>query len=358
MTKNNYYINGIGIISPQRTYNNDEFLPEILAYNENVLTCVTPEFKDYINPVQLRRLSRMLRIGLSAATICVRDSNNTNLDGIITATGYGFLKDTSKFIQEMYSLNERQLTPTFFMQSTYNALAGLVALTFKCNGYNNTYVNKGFAFETSLQDAMMQLNEDSEKNFLVGSYDETDEVLYAITSRYGHYKKEHINSLELYKHKTTGSIQGEGSAYFLISGKPSETSWCILKDVQMVFMPEHVTVLRDALKVFLSANNIALKDIDVFVSGVDGDIVNDQLIAELILTDLQEIPQVRFKHLSGEYCTASAFGMWLAASILRKQEIPSGVKFDSFSKLVYKTALVINHYKGRNYSFTLLQSIS
>ena len=139
--KANYYINGIGIISPQKTFDNGEFLPDVLPYHQNMMNCVLPDFKDYINPIQLRRLSRMLRVGLSSAVICLRDSGNISPDGIITATGHGFLNDTAKFLTEIYEFEEKQLTPTYFMQSTYNALAGLVALTLKCKGYYNTYVN-------------------------------------------------------------------------------------------------------------------------------------------------------------------------------------------------------------------------
>src|SRR5688500_7778304 len=122
MDNKNYYINGVGIVSPQKTYDNQEFLHEIIAYDGNVLSCILPEFKDYINPIQLRRLSRMLRIGLTAAIICTRDSGNTKPDGIITGTGYGFLNDTAKFVSEMLDQKETHLTPTFFMQGTYNAL--------------------------------------------------------------------------------------------------------------------------------------------------------------------------------------------------------------------------------------------
>ena len=94
-----YYINGVGIISPQNTFDPDNFLKEIVEYEHNVLTCVTPDFKGYINPIQMRRLSHMLRIGLSAATICLRDSGIKSPDGIITATGYGFLDET-KFLMK------------------------------------------------------------------------------------------------------------------------------------------------------------------------------------------------------------------------------------------------------------------
>ena len=62
-----FYVQGLGNISPQKTFDNNEFLNEISEYNDNVLPCVLPEFKNYIHPVALRRMSRLLRIGLSAA---------------------------------------------------------------------------------------------------------------------------------------------------------------------------------------------------------------------------------------------------------------------------------------------------
>lgn len=99
----NYYINGLGILSPQKTFNNIEFLHEIISYPDNILTTVVPDFKNYIHPIQLRRLSRMLRIGLTAAIICTKDSGITKPDGIITGTGYGFLKDTAKFVSKCCS---------------------------------------------------------------------------------------------------------------------------------------------------------------------------------------------------------------------------------------------------------------
>jgi 3-oxoacyl-[acyl-carrier-protein] synthase II len=132
------FINGVGVISPQKTFINSEFLLEIREYHQNSLTASHPDFKEFINPVQLRRMSRMLRIGLTAATLCHRDSNPIKPDGIITTSGFGFLGETAKFLTEILEQDEKQLTPTYFMQSTYNALSGLIALTLKCSGYNNT----------------------------------------------------------------------------------------------------------------------------------------------------------------------------------------------------------------------------
>jgi 3-oxoacyl-[acyl-carrier-protein] synthase II len=356
MKASRYYINGIGVISPQRTFNNDEFLPDIITYDTNVLSCVLPDFKEYINPIQLRRLSRMLRVGLSSAIICLRDSNNVMPDGIITGTGYGFLTETAKFLTEIYDFDEKQLTPTYFMQSTYNALAGLVALTLKCKGYNNTYVNKGFAFETALHDAIMQLNANHNQTFLVGTFDEMDGAQYKINSRIGYYRKENIKSIQLFENKIEGSLQGEGASFFSISGTPSSQTWCSVKDVKMIFCPEGKEALVQALKDFLSTNTISIQDIDVLVNGVSGDMHNDKLIEEVVHDEFSQIPELRFKHLCGEYCTASSFGLWLAASVLKKQKIPAIAKFNMIDlTFPIKKVLLINQYMGRNYSFIFME---
>ena len=298
----------------------------------------------------------MLRIGLTAAISCTRDSGVTKPDGIITATGYGFLNDTAKFVSEMLDQNERHLTPTFFMQGTYNALSGLVALTLKCNGYNNTYVNKGFSFETSLHDAMMHLQEGELKSFLVGSYDEADEVQYKVNSRVDHYKTEHINSLELFTHNTTGSLQGEGAAFYSLEAHQGTNCWCILKAVRMIFKPESVELLFKELKDFLSNNGLSVIDINVFINGVSGDVENDKLLLSLSTNEFSDIPEIRFKHLCGEYCTASSFGLWMGASILKKQQLPGGVQFNmASSPSAIKNVLLVNQYMGRNYSFILLK---
>lgn len=349
-----YYLNGIGIISPQKTFDTDVFLTDIAQYDTNVLKSITPDFKAYINPVQMRRLSRMLRIGLSAAMICLRDSKVVMPDGIITATGYGFLDETAKFLKEVLEQGEKQLTPTYFMQSTSNALAGLVALTIKCMGYNNTYASKGYAFENALNDVMMQLNDNPYLNFLIGSYDEAAEVQYNASIRASHFKTEYINSLSLFDTRTKGSIQGEGSAFFMVSGKPSDATWCTIRDMEMVYRPAP-NELQPALKNFLIANDITPGEIDVVVSGASGDMDHDAVITSLIDGNLNQSLQTRFKHLCGEYTTATAFGLWLGASMLKRQEVPAIAKTNENSQPAQlENVLIINQYMGKSFTFVLL----
>jgi 3-oxoacyl-[acyl-carrier-protein] synthase II len=351
-----YYINGIGILSPQKTFDNDAFLTELSSYHENVLTCVTPDFKNYINPIQLRRLNRMLRIGLTAATICLRDAKVQTPEGIITGTGYGFLDETAKFLRELLQQQEKQLTPTYFMQSTYNALSGLIALSVKCMGYNNAYVSRGLAFENVLDDAMLRLIENPDANYLIGAFDEAAEVQYSASIRETYFKAEHIHNLDLFNTTTKGSIQGEGAAFFMLSGKPSDTTWCVLLDMQFIYNPAEAEEVKLGIAAFLQKNSLSIQDIDLWVDGASGDIVRDRVINELAQTTFKSIFHTRFKHLCGESCTASSFALWLGASIIRHQHVPDPLKvYPEKNPAQLKTVLIVNQYMNKNFSFFLLR---
>lgn len=358
MTKSRYYINGVGVISPQKTFDNSEFLNEVSLYKENVLTAVVPDFKQYINPIQMRRMNRTLRMGLSSATICLRDANVQTPDGIITATGYGFLDETYKFFNELLMQDEQQLTPTYFMQSTYNSLTGAAALAAKCMGYSNTFVSRGFAYENAVIDAFMQINKHVEGNYLVGAFDEAAEVQYKLNIRVPHYKQEKIPNLELFDSTTRGSIQGEIAAFYLLSGKPSDTTWCALNDVQLLYKPEDANELKVALDEFLEENNLTKKEIDVLINGVSGDVLHDEITKTIYGLFPSSTVQLRFKHLCGEFCTAGSFATWLGASILKKQVVPEIVKVEpkqTQKRLQY--VLIVNQYMNRNFSFQLLEKI-
>ena len=353
--KANYFINGVGIIAPQKTFDPNEFLTEISQYDKNVLTCIAPDFKEYINPIQMRRLSRMLRIGLSAAVICLRNSNITLPDGIITATGYGFLDETAKFLKELLDQKEKQLTPTYFMQGTSNALAGLVALTIKCMGYNNTYASKGVGFENALTDTMMQLNENASLNFLIGAYDEAAEIQYNASIRASHFKTEFINNLSLFDTNTKGSIQGEGSAFFMLSGKSSASTLCIMSDMDVVYKPDG-RELQDALDNFLATNSLDAEHIDVIINGVSGDVEHDAVTNTLIRSRFENTAQTRFKHLCGEYTTATSFALWLGTSILSRQQVPDIVKVQHWNQPdKLRTILIVNQYMSKSFTFILLK---
>ena len=353
-----YYIQGMGNISPQRTFDNSEFLPEISEYKENVLSAVTPEFKNYINPVALRRMSRMFKIGLSAAKICAQDAKLEMPDGIITASGYGCIGDTSRFLIEVIDNGEKQLTPTLFMQSTYNSISGGIAMAMKCNNYNTTYVHRGFAFETALQDAMMQIADAPSKRMLIGGFDETNEGQFVISVRTGYHRKDHVDSLSLFQTEGRGTLQGEGAAFFVLGGEKTDNSYAKISGLSMVYAPKDKSEIIRAIEELLKENGLTTADIDIAINGIGGDTINDQRNNQVMEGLFANTQQVVFKHLSGDYCTAASFGLWLGARMLRHQRVPEVVKVNQIhTDAPIRNILLLNHFRGKNYGIVLLTNV-
>ncbi len=118
-----------------------------------------PDYSSLIDPKSIRRMSRIIRMGVGAAAACLRDAGVACPDAIVTGTAYGCLADTGVFLSKMIGQQEEMLPPTAFIQSTHNTVGGQIALLFQCHGYNNTFVHRGFSFESALLDAMLLLRE-------------------------------------------------------------------------------------------------------------------------------------------------------------------------------------------------------
>lgn len=359
MSKNTpYYIQGMGHISPQLTFDNGEFLDHITEYQDNLLTSVVPDFKQYINPIQIRRMSSSLRIGLSAAKICLQDAKLDMPDAIITASGFGSLGDTHRFVHEIIDNGEKQLTPTFFMQSTYNSLSGLIAMSLKCNNYNTTYAHRGFAFETGLQDAMMQLNDVPGRRILLGSYDECNADQFLISKRSGVNRKTPIHNLSLFQTEEPGTLQGESAAFFALGTEITDNTYCRINGLKMVYAPKQESDLISAINTLLAEHGLTDGEIDVVINGAGGDKQNDQLSNEVINRLFADTQQVVYKHLVGDYCTSASFGVWLAAKMIRHQRIPDVVKVNHpNAKGKIRNTLVINHFWRKSYGIILLSGI-
>jgi hypothetical protein len=115
-----------------------------------------------------------------------------------------------------------------------------------------------------------------------------------------------------------------------------------------------VDEVQNYIKTFLSDNKISLNEIDLVVLGNNGDVEFDVYFNQV--SNLFNItPQAYYKHLSGEFYTASGFGLWMTLNMLKLQSIPADVKMNSIEKENYKTVLLYNQYRGKDHSLTLLK---
>ncbi|MCK4360306.1 MAG: beta-ketoacyl synthase chain length factor [Bacteroidales bacterium] len=348
------YIKGIGIISPQNTFNNEHFLEEIAEYQDDYLKCIEPDYKKYIKPMLLRRMSRIIKMGIYAAKTSLDDANIDIPDAIITGTGLGCIEDTEKFLFSMITNNEELLPPTPFIQSTHNTISAQIALMLKCHNYNNTYVHRGISFESALLDSMMLLKENSINNILTGAADEITHNSFLITKRLGHWKNPAISNLKLLDYKTRGSIAGEGAAFFVLTNTDSKHNYAKISSVSTFYKPENYKIIEDNITEFLKNAKIDTNDIDLIIFGINGDTKFDKIYYHLIKNYFENKDFVYYKHLCGEYHTSSSFVLWLGAKILKTQFVPYIVKLNKQADKQIKNILIYNHYRNINHSLILI----
>ncbi|MCK9219800.1 MAG: 3-oxoacyl-ACP synthase [Bacteroidales bacterium] len=360
MTNKHIYINGLGNVSPQKTTDSGHFLQEPFFFETNQLKCIDPGFKQYIPSDLFRRMGRIIKMGITAAKICLQDAKQCNPDGtflspdaIVTGTGLGCIEDTEKFLTNMIRNKEEFLTPTSFIQSTHNTVAGQIALLLKCHGHNFTFVHRGFSFESALLDAITQINMEEFSNALVGGTDELTQNSFAITSRLGHWKRKPINTQDLLLDRQRGSIAGEGASFVFLENTKNSGTYAELKGVLMVLNPSSTCELSEKVKAFLELHNLSERNVDLLLLGLNGDSMKDRVYHELVEKCFQNTSLGFFKHLCGEYQTVSSFALWLASMIMKTQNIPTPVRLNHVPEKI-RHILIYNHYQAINHSFILI----
>ena len=348
------YINSIASISAQKTFDNATFLDDVVDYNNNVISVIDPDYKDYIPPAASRRMAKGIKMGVVASKIALQESGLDNVDAIITGTGMGCVRDSEKFVSAIIDDDEQYLTPTSFIQSTHNTVGGQIALELQCKGYNFTYVHASNSFESALLDAKLQLENNEENNILIGGVDELGEHTVALHKLINHIKSETVKASELLKSKTEGAVFSEGANFFVLSNEKQALTYAEVVAIKMFNTLPLVDVVQTASD-FLAENNFKPSDIDAIVFGNNGDLKFDGFYSQLQTELFNETQHLYYKHLSGEFHTASSFGLWLASKILKSQTIPEIVKMNDKRPKTLKTILLYNQYRGENHSFTLLK---
>ena len=348
------YINSIASISPQKTFDNTIFLDEIIDYNDTVIFVQDPDYKQYIPPAAARRMAKGIKMGVVASKIAMDEAGIETVDAIITGTGMGCMIDSEKFVSAIIDNNEQYLTPTSFIQSTHNTVAGQIALGMECKAYNFTYVHSAISFEAALLDAKMQLENAEATHILVGGVEELGEHTTKVHRVINHIKPQAVTISEVLNSKTKGAVFSEGTNFFVISNQRRESCYAELVAIE-TFNTLQKDRVSEAIEAFLKENNLKADDIDVVVFGNNGDVDFDGFYNQLSKGIFSKTQQVFYKHLVGENNTVSAFGVWLASKILKTQSIAEIVKINKINPSKIKTVLCYNQYRGQNHSLVLLK---
>jgi 3-oxoacyl-[acyl-carrier-protein] synthase III len=313
------YINSIGTISPQGAVKDGHFV------------CVEPVYKEFINPIQLRRMSRILKMGLGASTICINNLPEAAIDAVIVGTGQTCMADLEKFLVSILYENEQMLSPTPFINSSHNTVAAQIAMMHNVTGYNITYSHRGSSFESALKDALLLLDEGEAKHALIGGIDEYSYLHHFLMSEERNMKN---------------TVLGEGTAFFIMEKERRNNSFAKLKSVHsfLTYNNSDNQFIKTEISDFLQKQNLNIDDIDIFVSGKNGNCLTDSIYDELKQDFFPKAETIYFKNLCGEYMTATALALANTANQLKNSE--------------NKYALIYNHYNYINHSLILLQTIN
>jgi 3-oxoacyl-(acyl-carrier-protein) synthase len=343
------YIKDLSCISPQHTFDETFFMGSFVPHSDNHYLAIEPTYDQVIPSGMMRRMGKAVRMGTGLGLPLLR--KHDGIGAIILGTSDGGIEDSMKFLDQIVKYKEGALTPTNFVQSTPNSLAGQLALMGKITGYNATHVNNGLAFESALADALLLLAEDKVTSLLVGNVEQFAVENYNIESLAGTYKEVFIGSDGLIGSSTPGTVCGEGVAMFVVVASPDGALATISGVDQCSYLaPDE---LEGRIRKFLFEHKLNADDIDGLVLGLNGDNRTDHWYTRLTESVFQQQAVYTYKNLVGEYPTASAFALWLSVHILQGKKIPSeAILRKGGSK--NKRLLVYNQYKSVQHGFMLV----
>jgi len=292
---------------------------------------------------ELRRMSRLVKMGMYASQKCINETALEQMDAIVVGTGLGGMECSEKFLIPLLENESLTHSPTPFIQSLPNSIAGQIALKMKCYGYNMTYVHRGFSFESALLDALMLMDENEDnKNILVGGLDELVDT-YIEQMRQAGYLKEESKPTDL------GVVLGEGATFLQISSVQNTQTQAVLKDLRMLYCPENELELSDEINQVLQDNLLNINEIDFVLVGSCGDKNLDRKLTSVVEEHFTNHSKMNFKERCGEYHTSSGYALWQAVQLLNEK---SGC-FDENPKSL-NNILILNHYNDTNYSIFLI----
>ncbi|MEZ5042522.1 MAG: beta-ketoacyl synthase chain length factor [Saprospiraceae bacterium] len=299
-------------------------------------------YSRHIDARQLRRLSKVAKMGIYTAKACMAQTPGQDAQALIVGTSTGGFSALDSFINNMNEKEEQNLSPVFFLQSLLSDVTGQIVLSMGIKGYTTTYTNRGSAFESSLLDAQLLLEENPDQTVLVGGTDELPQVYGDIVRHSGFLEPEE---------QMTGpsSISlGENAIFFSLS-KASDRDKVYIVDCG-TYLGLDKKNINQQLEAFLQENGHLTTDIDLVLSGFYN---QDQFEAFFPEGNLKK-NVVFFKQYCGEFSTSTAFGVWLAEQLLSAKISPEALELPTPFEL--KNILVINQFRASNFSFTLLSS--
>ena len=205
-------------------------------------------------------------------------------------------------------------------------------------------------------DAGMMISDNALNSCLLGAVDDISAINYNFEEKSGCFKKEGIDIENLYATNAAGSIAGEAATMFLVDGNQAGA---IAKVIAVdTLHQEDENIVAEKLQDFIDKHLPPGEKINLLLTGENGDnrLLKYYTSCEAVMD--KDVMIARFKHMSGEYPTATAMGLWLCCEMLQKQHIPVHMIKKDAGKNGFTNVLMYNTYKGMQHSFVLVAAVA
>ena len=306
----------------------ESWLTQPLTPTGDYMRSQDPSFRQWLAPMESRRLGCLLKRALVTATEAMDEGGTDQPGAIVTGTGLGCIENTELLLNLMCREGDDTFKPTNFMQSTHNTIGSLIAINRRCHCYNSTYSHKALSFDCALLDAFLQMRLGDISTALVTGNDEMTPSYFKILRRAGYLGQQ-------------GQVPATEASVAMALTSEAGGALCSLDEVQ-------IGCLTDNLP--------AVPQPDAILIGTNGNPANDG-VYDRLLSHMPPAPLLHYKHVFGEGYSASALGLYAAAHIVKRGAAPPFMRCDGgAAPLPVGRLLVVNHSDGVCFSFITVSS--
>jgi 3-oxoacyl-[acyl-carrier-protein] synthase-1/3-oxoacyl-[acyl-carrier-protein] synthase II len=246
----------------------------------------------------LRRLKRLSRLVLALAA---RASGEATPHGVFYGTSWGALSETHDFLTKLFESSEEFSSPTDFVGSVHNAVAGQVAIRHGATGPNVTATGGDASFFQALYSAAL-LAEAGRDQLLLGA----DEAQPALTP--------------LFDASARGSEPSDGGAALLV--RPGDGGGPYLLPRFYAVGRQHGAAIGALLRALGGTERYGA--LLVGIPAADRRWAGPRL-AQLLERSGFSGPVIDYRRLTGEYAAAAATAAVLAVKLVRDQVVPAAL---------------------------------
>lgn len=363
---------GVGLLLPKGTPQKTEMALHQDTEGCPAYLCLKPVGKDIFNPRKLRRLGHSQKMALVAAHRALEGIDLAGIEELSRAvsvgTGLGETGQTAGFLEQLIKTEEKEPAPIKFINSVHNSIAGQLAIQYGFQGENHTFSHSSISFELALWQARVLLLTGRAEVVLGCGVDEANPYVALVGSRSGWWQDQEGPLSIPGKVPQKGTLLGEGAGGLLLGRENALAGQKRIARLALVralprnssgnqpFDPrEEVAFIAESLHPI----GLFPEDLDLVLLGANGDGEGDgnyeKVMEALASKTKRPLPWGVYKHLSGEFHTASAIGTCLAVQGIKEKALLEGVKILGEKPQNLETILVYHLSNQGDHSVSVIQ---